>query len=338
MILFNHNVSLKPFNTFRIDALATELATVHDNDEAQSLAACSSPDNTVVIGGGSNILLLSDVYNCRMVRVGIDLIQQILDDDDHVVFRVGAGVVWDDLVNMSVNKGLYGIENLSGIPGTVGAAPIQNIGAFGHEAASAIQSVEGFYFGSGKPFSIDADKCNFGYRNSIFKNELKSKVMITNVTFKFNKQGKLNLDYGALKSAPELQKSNPSLSDVRQAVLSIRNSKLPDPDVLGNAGSFFKNPFISQEQADYLNNTFEKVPIFVQKDGNIKVAAGWLIEQCGWKGKSLGPAAVHDKQALVLVNKGGAKGQDIVNLCDAIRKDVMKKFNIGISPEVNFIK
>lgn len=257
------------------------------------------------------------------------------EDERTVSVRVGAGVVWDDFVAYCVAHGWYGAENLSLIPGEVGAGAVQNIGAYGVEVKDLITAVETVNIqGDQRVYSIE--ECGYAYRNSIFKRPENKSVFVTYVRFRLSKEEYYTLDYGTIRQElgkyPEL-----TLPVVRKVIIDIRESKLPDPKVMGNAGSFFMNPIVPKEKLLVLQQEYPQIPYYELADGQVKIPAGWMIDQCGWKGKSLGPAAVHDKQALVLVNRGGAKGSDIIALSDAVRVSVREKFGIDIHPEVNFV-
>lgn len=262
-------------------------------------------------------------------------IEVTAEDSQTVSLRVGAGVVWDDFVACCVEHGWYGAENLSLIPGEVGASAVQNIGAYGVEVKDLITAVETVNVqGYGRVYSVE--ECEYAYRSSIFKRPENKSVFVTYVRFRLSKEERYTLDYGTIRQ--ELAKyPAPTLPIVRKVIIEIRESKLPDPKVMGNAGSFFMNPIVAKEKLEALQRDYPRIPYYELPDGRVKIPAGWMIDQCGWKGKSLGPAAVHDKQALVLVNRGGAKGSDIVALSDAVRASVRDKFGIDIHPEVNVI-
>lgn len=286
------------------------------------------------IGGGSNLLFTKD-YDGLILHSCIEGIEVTEEDERTVSVRVGAGVVWDDFVAYCVAHGWYGAENLSLIPGEVGAGAVQNIGAYGVEVKDLITAVETVNIqGDQRVYSIE--ECGYAYRNSIFKRPENKSVFITYVRFRLSKEEYYTLDYGTIRQElgkyPEL-----TLPVVRKVIIDIRESKLPDPKVMGNAGSFFMNPIVSKERLLALQQEYPQIPYYELSDGQVKIPAGWMIDQCGWKGKSLGPAAVHDKQALVLVNRGGAKGSDIIALSDAVRASVREKFGIDIHPEVNFV-
>jgi UDP-N-acetylmuramate dehydrogenase len=286
------------------------------------------------MGGGSNLLFLNN-YSGTVFHSVIDDIDIVAEDDNSVSVRVGSGVVWDDFVAYCVEKGWWGVENLSLIPGEVGASAVQNIGAYGVEVKDVLQSIEAISVDDLSKRIFTNDECNYGYRDSIFKNSLKGKYVITYVTYRLSKTANPNIGYGALKS---VLSENPSLKEIRDAIIAVRNSKLPDPKVYGNAGSFFMNPVIPMEQFVALQSRYPDIPSYPALDGYIKVPAGWLIEKSGWKGKSLGNAAVYEKQALVLINRGGATGMEIKHLADTVIADVHKIFGITLHAEVNYIE
>lgn len=330
-------ISLREFNTFGIDAQAQEMM---DFDTAEELRAWARQADVatppMILGGGSNVLFVGDVRRpvVRPLMGGVDVVGE---DGDDVLVRAGAGVAWDDFVAWSVDAGLGGAENLSGIPGNVGAAPVQNIGAYGAEAKDVIEFADGIMLAPGAPlFHLSNSDCGFGYRDSIFKRSMRGRAIITSVTFRLGRHARPRLDYGALRTAVE-SLGDPTPANIRAAVLATRASKLPDPKVQGNAGSFFKNPEVDGAKAQELRGAHPDMPQYALPDGRVKIAAGWLIEQCGWKGRGLGRAAVHDRQALVLVNRGGATGSDILRLCEAITSDVARRFGIALTPEVNII-
>ena len=327
-----HNISLKHLNTFGIDVLADEYIECDTEQDINEIAATSKVGETIILGGGSNMLFMNNIKK-RVVHVNFNKIEIVKDDDEHTYLRAGAGTVWDDFVKKCVEMGLYGAENLSGIPGTVGASPVQNIGAYGYEAGNIIDTVEGYFIGSGEKFMIKGTDCQFGYRQSIFKKEYKDKIIVSAVTYKLQKHASLKLDYGTVRKAVD-DLGGDSLENVRTAIMSIRNSKLPDPKIEGNAGSFFKNPEVNSDIADALKAKYIDMPTYQLEDGRVKIPAGWLIEKSGWKGKAIGEAAVHSRQALVLVNKGDATGSDIMRLATTIQNDVSTLFGIHLDMEV----
>ena len=327
--------SLLPYNTFGIDVSASrflEYASVAELKEYIAQGAVTTP--FLHIGGGSN-LLFTKQYDGQILHSRIGGIEVTAEDSQTVSLRVGAGVVWDDFVACCVEHGWYGAENLSLIPGEVGASAVQNIGAYGVEVKDLITAVETVNVqGYGRVYSVE--ECEYAYRSSIFKSPENKSVFVTYVRFRLSKEERYTLDYGTIRQ--ELARyPAPTLPIVRKVIIEIRESKLPDPKVMGNAGSFFMNPIVAKEKLEALQRDYPRIPYYELPDGRVKIPAGWMIDQCGWKGKSLGPAAVHDKQALVLVNRGGAKGSDIVALSDAVRASVRDKFGIDIHPEVNVI-
>lgn len=327
--------SLLSHNTFGIDVSAArflEYASVEELQQQIAQGAVTTP--FLHIGGGSNLLFTKD-YDGLILHSCIEGIEVTEEDERTVSVRVGAGVVWDDFVAYCVAHGWYGAENLSLIPGEVGAGAVQNIGAYGVEVKDLITAVETVNI-QGDQRVYSTEECGYAYRNSIFKRPENKSVFITYVRFRLSKEEYYTLDYGTIRQElgkyPEL-----TLPVVRKVIIDIRESKLPDPKVMGNAGSFFMNPIVSKEKLLALQQEYPQIPYYELADGQVKIPAGWMIDQCGWKGKSLGPAAVHDKQALVLVNRGGAKGSDIIALSDAVRASVREKFGIDIHPEVNFV-
>lgn len=322
-------------NTFGLDVQADVFVEYDSVEELEKLIA----DGRIIspflhVGRGSNLLFLKD-YEGTVLHSLIGGVEVVAENDCSVSVRVGAGVVWDDFVAYCVERGWYGAENLSLIPGETGAAAVQNIGAYGVEVSDLISSVETLNI-RGEKRVYGVEECEYAYRRSIFKRPEMKSVFITHVNFTLSRKEHYTLDYGTIRQ--ELAKrSVTDLKTVRQVIIDIRRSKLPDPEVLGNAGSFFMNPIVSRAQYEALCSRFPSIPCYKLDDGRVKIPAGWMIDQCGWKGKALGPAAVHDKQALVLVNTGGATGMDIVALSDAVRSSVREKFGIDIQPEVNFI-
>jgi UDP-N-acetylmuramate dehydrogenase len=290
-----------------------------------------------ILGGGSNILFCQD-YNGLILKNSILGIDIDAEDEKHVYIKTGAGEEWHHLVLFAVNNGYAGIENMSLIPGSVGAGPIQNIGAYGVELKDVLVEVEAIEIETGHLRRFTNEDCKFGYRNSIFKGEGKGKYIITSTTIRLNKQPVLNTKYGAIEEEIKRMGVNEiNIKAISDAVINIRQSKLPDPAKTGNAGSFFKNPEISKEQFDNLKERFPTIIAFDTLDGNKKLAAGWLIEQCGWKGKRIGDAGVHPNQALVLVNYGNATGNEILTLANDILKSVFEKFGVELETEVNII-
>lgn len=330
-------------NTFGIEAEAREVIT-YDSEEAllEALTRIHKQYEGLPllhIGCGSNLLFLSN-FEGIVLKSNIKGYVIKAETEDDVLVEVGSGEVCDEFIAQAITNGWYGMENLSLIPGQIGAAAVQNIGAYGVEAQDVIEEVKGIGLKDGSTRFWKQKDCQYGYRQSVFKSELWGQYAITRVTFRLKKHFEPKLQYGGLVKAVEekgLTKDTLTAQELRQIIIDIRRAKLPDPKEQGNAGSFFKNPVVSREQAERLLSDYPTMPHYPADEGKIKLAAGWLIEQAGWKGKSLGPAAVHDRQALVLVNKGGASGSDIQRLCEAIKKDVKERFGINLEPEVNFI-
>lgn len=327
--------SLLSYNTFGIDVKAARFIEYHSVEEFGRFIANGCLDgNFLHIGSGSNLLFTQD-YDGTILHSCIKGIDLLDEDDDSVILKVGAGEIWDDFVAYCVQHGWYGAENLSLIPGEVGASAVQNIGAYGVEVKDLIVSVE-TVDNSGELHTYSKDECIYSYRNSIFKRSENKKIFVTAVVYRLGKHEHFMLDYGAIRR--ELSNVGTlDLKSVREAVISIRRSKLPDPKVVGNAGSFFINPIVTSTQFSVLQRKYPEIPFYKLLDGTVKIPAGWMIDQCGWKGKSLGRAGVYAKQALVLVNLGGAEGKDIIALSDAVRHSVRQKFGIDIHSEVNII-
>lgn len=323
MITEYFDVSLRDFNTFGIEATADRLVEFGSAEDLKALGGVFD-GRWNVLGGGSNIVFTGNYHGTLLRCTGRGT--TVLDD---VLVRVEAGTVWDDFVAWTVDNGLWGAENLSHIPGTVGAAPVQNIGAYGVEAKDIIESVEAYDPTSSEVRVIKAGDCEFGYRDSIFKHGVR--MVITAVVFRLSHTPQPRLDYGDLRTTS----GEPTLENIRRAVIEIRGSKLPDPEVQGNAGSFFKNPVVPAAVAEKLLGQYPDMPIYDAPEGSKKLAAGWLIDRAGWKGRSLGRVGVHPKQALVLVNLGGATGAEVLELARRIQADVHKQFGVEINTEVN---
>lgn len=338
--------SLLKYNTFGIDHSCKQIYEPATVEEIKSILPLLRQEPLLIIGGGSNLLLTKD-FDGNVLHAQIRGIEKIEIDtsnyrevrtDDNVYIRCGEAETWDDLVIYAIDNGYYGIENLSIIPGEVGASAVQNIGAYGIEVKDYIYSIEAIEIATGKEVIIYPEDCLYAYRYSKYKGEWKGKYIITYVTYKLNKTYTPHIDYGNIrKYLEEHHYSNPSAKEVREVIIEIRNSKLPDPKKEGNAGSFFVNPIVERTQFEELQRKYPEIPHYTLDNKREKVPAGWLIEQCGWKGKTLGRAGVHDKQSLVLVNRGNAKGEDILLLCNQICEDVYKKFGIKIKPEVNIV-
>ena len=329
-------------NTFGIEAYAerfVEYTTVVDLQRFVRLLREKEPDTSVLhIGGGSNLLFVSDVRGVVLHSAirGIEC----QPEGDAVRLRVGAAVEWDRFVAYCVSHGYYGVENLSLIPGEVGASAVQNIGAYGVEAKDVIDKVEAVDLQTGESRIFSHEECAYAYRQSVFKNALRGRYAVTYVQFILALRFIPQLDYGGIRDALAYEGIRPedaTAQDLRRVVMAIRRVKLPDPRELGNAGSFFMNPVVPRSQYESICKDYPDMPYYEVDEKRVKVPAGWLIERCGWKGRSLGPAAVHDRQSLVLVNKGGASGRDVLRLCDAVRADVRRQFGIDLCPEVNVI-
>lgn len=334
-MMIRQNYPLLAHNTFGIEATAAFFVEYNSVAELCDLIASGQIKHPFLhMGGGSNLLFTKD-YDGVILHSCIEGIEVTAETDYDVTVRVGAGVVWDDFVAYSVEHHWYGIENLSLIPGEVGASAVQNIGAYGVEVKDLITTVETVNMeGVQRVYRID--ECEYAYRNSIFKRPEMKNVFVTHVSFRLSKKEHYTLDYGTIRRELDNYEEI-NLETVRRVIIEIRESKLPDPKAMGNAGSFFMNPVVSKEQFETLQRNYPEMPFYELEDGRVKIPAGWMIDQCGWKGKALGPAAVHDKQALVLVNCGGAKGADVIALSDAVRASVHSKFGIDIHPEVNFV-
>lgn len=330
------NISLKEYNTFGIAANAKRFISVSSVYELQQLL--KTEKEVFLLSGGSNMLLTKDI-DMLVVHLNITGVSIDTEDDKHVYLTVNAGEDWHEFVLWCIANDYGGIENLSLIPGNVGTCPIQNIGAYGVEVKDTITKVEGLEVATGKLVSFSNEDCKFGYRNSIFKNTHKGKIVLTSVGFKLTKKDhQLNTSYGAIETELASRKViKPTLKDVSDAVIAIRKSKLPDPKEIGNSGSFFKNPVISKKQFLEIQKVHANMPNYIVSENEIKIPAGWLVEQSGFKGKRFGDAGVHEKQALVLVNYGNASGQDILKLAKKIQKTVVTKFGISLEIEVNII-
>lgn len=340
MSIVQEHVSLKSFNTFGVEADARYLATIRNVEQFTALLThplfLDFPN--FILGGGSNILLTGN-FDGLIIKNEIHGIHILSEDDEHISIEIGAGENWHTFVMYCIQQGYAGIENLSLIPGTMGAAPIQNIGAYGVELRDVFSELKALDLQTGNIQIFTQAECEFGYRDSVFKNRYKNRYAILSVTLRLNKKPVFHTQYGIIQETLEkMQVSELSIKAISDAVIAIRRSKLPDPKELGNAGSFFKNPIILLKHFLELQKQFPQIPHFsTDHPEKIKIAAGWLIEQCGWKGKRFGEIGVHDKQALVIVNFGNGKGADIQALAQKIQASVQNKFNIDIVPEVNLI-
>ncbi|THV59130.1 UDP-N-acetylmuramate dehydrogenase [Flagellimonas alvinocaridis] len=333
------NISLKTHNTFGIDVKARYFVEITGLVQLQKVLELKAYPKKFIISGGSNMLLTKDI-DALVMHINLKGISIVEENENEVEIKVMAGENWHDLVTWSLDKGYGGLENLSLIPGNTGTAPIQNIGAYGVELKDVFVSCAAMEIKTGELVGFDNEACKFGYRDSVFKNEAKGQYIITSVHLKLTKKDHvLHTGYGAIEA--ELKKNGivyPTIKDVSNAVIAIRQSKLPNPAVLGNSGSFFKNPVISKKAFEKFIKKNPEAPHYEVDDEAFKIPAGWLIEQCGYKGKRFGDAGVHEKQALVLVNYGSATGEDILRLAQLVQKEVAQKFNIKIQPEVNIIK
>ncbi len=334
------NVNLKTYNSFGFDAVAKEFVEINDANELQTLIRRGQLKNkdVLVLSGGNNILFTKEVFDGIVVFMNNKGIKRIVDEEDHAIFRVQAGEDWPEFVRQMVAKGLHGVENLANIPGKVGAAPVQNIGAYGMELKDSFAQCEAMDLVTGETKVFAKEECRFGYRESVFKGKLKGRYVITSADFLLKKDAPLNLEYGNIKSYLEENGiPHPTLQQLHDAICAIRDAKLPDVKQIGSAGSFFKNPVIERAQLEALLKEYPTMPHYDEPNGKVKVPAGWLFEQAGWKGWHDEHVGVYDKQALVLVHYGGGKGEDIVYLAKRIQDSVEEKFGIRISPEVNFV-
>ncbi len=333
------NVSIKELNTFGLNIQSSYFTSIHDVSEIHSVLHSKEciGKKYMILGGGSNVLFIHD-FEGLILRNELRGIHIVNEDENYVWVKVASGEVWHELVLWSIDRNLGGIENLSLIPGSVGAGPMQNIGAYGVELKDVFYELEAMNLKTFEMETFSKLDCKFGYRESVFKHEFKDQYFISSVTFQLNKNPRINISYGAISQ--ELRKmvvGNPTVKDVSDAVIHIRKSKLPDPKILGNSGSFFKNPEIETEQFNSLKENFPAIVGYPLPNNKMKLAAGWLIEQCGWKGKRIGETGSHKDQALVLVNYGNATGNEIYALALQIKQSVFEKFGVVIEPEVNII-
>jgi len=330
---------LQPLHTLHLRARARELCEISSTDELASLRRrmAVDPQPHLILGGGSNIVFTDD-FPGRILRMTIRG-RRLVGEDEHAWYvQAGAGENWHDFVRWTLSRGWAGLENLSLIPGTVGAAPVQNIGAYGLELATRFDRLEAYSLTTGEKTVLDAEACRFGYRDSVFKRPASASLLITAVTFRLPKRWQPMLAYAGLAEELATRTSGEiHPTDVSDAVIAVRQRKLPDPATLGNAGSFFKNPLVDAAALEALLAAHPAMPYYPQQDGTFKLAAGWLIEQCGWKGRRLGPAGCYERQALVLVNHGGACGADIRRLAEAIQRDVRQRFHVLLQPEPVFV-
>ena len=343
------NINLQPYNSFGFDAVAKQFVEINAVSDLQTLIKSGAlpRQKTLILSGGNNILFQNEVFDGLVIYINTKGIEIIKEGGNEVVVRAQAGEDWPDFVRFCVGKGWHGVENLAHIPGKVGAAPVQNIGAYGMELKDSFAQCEAMDLVTGETKVFTKEECRFGYRESVFKGELKGRYVITSVDFLLKKDAQLNLEYGNIKSYLEENGiSRPTLQQLHDAICAIRDAKLPDVKKIGSAGSFFKNPVIERAQFDALQKDYPTMPHYEEPNGKVKVPAGWLIEHSGpstssgtasWKGWRDEHVGVYDKQALVLVHFGGGKGEDIVYLAKRIQDSVEEKFGIRISPEVNFV-
>lgn len=332
--------SLLAHNTFGIDARCHRFIALETEEDVLKMVR-EMDDNErrslLILGAGSNLVLTGD-YPGIVLHSHIKGIRVVKDEENEVILQCGSGETFDDIVAFCVNNDYHGLENLSLIPGEVGASAVQNIGAYGVEAKDVIYKVQVVDLETGEQKQIANEECCYAYRQSKFKTDWKNRFFITFVYYKLSKTFIPHLDYGNIRSSLEQQGiSNPTAQQLRNTIIAIRNAKLPDPKILGNAGSFFMNPIVSREKYESLASHYLNMPHYILDNEHVKIPAGWMIDQCGWKGKTLGKVGVYEKQALVLVNRGGASGTDVVHLCKTIQEDVKKKFGIEIHPEANII-
>lgn len=335
--MIESDYSLKSLNTFGLDVQATLFSRFSSLEELQDLLRQKNEKELLILGGGSNVLFTKNI-DALVLRNEIKGITHESENDEHVFLRVGAGEVWHDFVLHCVKNGLGGVENLSLIPGSVGASPMQNIGAYGVEIKDVFEELVAYEIETGKLVRFSKDACAFGYRESVFKRALKNKYIILSVLYKLTKHPKLLLNYGNIQQQlAENGIENPSIQDVSDAVIAIRQSKLPNPAEIGNAGSFFKNPVVSKIVLVTIQSNYPSVPFYPIDENTVKIPAGWLIETAGWKGKRIDQYGVHKNQALVLVNYGGATGEEILALSQSIIDDILQKFEIHLEREVNIL-
>lgn len=336
--MIDHDISLKTMNTFGIDSSAKLFTIIRDEKDIKTVLETKEDQSIFILGGGSNILFTQN-FDGLVVKNEIQGFKTIEDNKDYAIIESGAGEVWHEFVMKCIDKNLGGIENLSLIPGNVGASPMQNIGAYGVEIKDVFEYLDAYHIKDKKMQRFNAQECKFGYRESVFKNELKGQYIICKVAFRLTKKHELKTSYGAIENElRSMNKTNPSIKDVSDAVIKIRQSKLPDPKQIGNAGSFFKNPIVSKELLDEIQSKYADIPNYPATQNKVKLAAGWLIEKAGWKGRTFDNRyGVHKLQALVLVNYNQTKGSEILKLSTLIIEDVKAKFNVTLEREVNIL-
>lgn len=331
---FQH-ISLRTRNSFGVEQRAARLVEFENAEDLRTVFASGVPARWMVLSGGNNILFTRDYEGLLLTPVS-QRIEVLSDDGDTVRIHADAGVEWDDLVEWAVARGLWGLENLSLIPGKAGAAPVQNIGAYGCEAADAIERVHLYRVESGADDTLDAAQCGFGYRESVFKHALKGKVVITGIELRLSRTPHPRLGYGDVEREVETR-GGATLRNIREAICAIRRAKLPDPAERGNAGSFFKNPVVDASVAEELSSRYPDMPRYPAPEGGVKLAAGWLIDRAGLKGHRAGRVGVHERQALVLVNLGGATGGEVIEFARSVQERVRERFGIDIDTEVNIV-
>ena len=336
--MISENTNIKPFNTFGIDVNASYFGTFSNVEVLSPILEKYAYKELLVLGGGSNVLFTKNQFDGLVLVNEIKGFEVVEESDSYAVVRVGAGEVWHEFVLKCIENGFGGVENLSLIPGSVGASPMQNIGAYGVEIKDVFEKLEAYQISTGEIHTFTKEQCKFGYRESVFKRDLRNQYIITAVNFRLTKNATVNTSYGVIET--ELAKmgvSTPTIKDVSNAVIAIRSSKLPNPKEIGNAGSFFKNPVVPNSLLENIQKEYPTVPNYPAEVGFVKLAAGWLIEQAGWKGKTFGHFGVHKLQALVLVNYGGATGPEIYDLSTNLIADVKAKFGVELEREVNII-
>ncbi|NVK63073.1 MAG: UDP-N-acetylmuramate dehydrogenase [Flavobacteriales bacterium] len=333
--MIQEHFNLRPYNTFGIEVFAKRFAAFSSIEELSHFLQHRDGDELLFLGGGSNVLFTQN-FDGFVLRNEIHGIEKVEETDDHVLIKAGAGEVWHDFVLYCVENDFGGIENLSLIPGSVGASPMQNIGAYGVEIKDVFVSLEAYHIESGEVHTFDKDACEFGYRESVFKRKLKNQYVIVSVTYRLSKKHTINSSYGAIENELKVMGVDfPTIKDISKAVIAIRSSKLPNPAEIGNAGSFFKNPVVEKEVLENIQLNYENVPNYPAPNGKVKLAAGWLIDQAGWKGKTFDTYGVHKLQALVLVNYSDTEGSKIFDLSTEIIQDIYQKFGVELEREVN---
>jgi UDP-N-acetylmuramate dehydrogenase len=337
--LLLHNHSLKNYNTFGVDVKSKLFTEVKSENDLLKIISDKNlkVEKKIILGGGSNILFTKN-FDGLILKISIAGIKVIEEDENNILIEAGAGVVWDDLVSFCVQRNFGGIENLALIPGTVGAAPIQNIGAYGQELADTFVSLNGIFLENLEQKSFNKDECSFSYRSSVFKEKLKNKFIVSSIRLLLSKKAKPNNSYKSLQEYISKNRiQNPTLKDISEAVASIRRSKLPEPKLIGNVGSFFKNPVLINDEFNKIKSEYPDVVNFPSKGEKTKISAGWLIEKCGWKGKRVGDVGTYPDHALVICNFGNASGSEILEFAMRIKEEVQRKFGIKLEEEVNIL-